>query len=211
MIEAYILAIIGVALAQASPGPNMMAVAGAALSQGRAAALHTVAGVAFAMLVWTAAVAFGLASVLAAFPFLMTGMKLIGGAYLCYLGAKALQAAWQGKAASIVPAKKMRTPFENWRRGLLVVLTNPKAALMWIAVGTFLFGSGLSTLQVIGFGPLAFVSATLIYGAYGLLFSTKVVMSAYGRFFRAVETLFGAVFGLLGIRLVMDAFEAIKR
>ena len=44
MIEAYLLTLIGVVGAQAAPGPNLMAVASAALGQGRKAALLVTLG-----------------------------------------------------------------------------------------------------------------------------------------------------------------------
>jgi threonine efflux protein len=81
-------------------------------------------------------------------------------------------------------------------------MTNPKAALMWSAVATFLFGMGLSNAQVLAFGPLAVASGLLIYGTYGLLFSTSIAASAFARFWRIIEATFGAAFGGLGAMLV---------
>ena len=210
MIEAYLVTLLGVALAQASPGPNMLAVAGAALGAGRRAALWTVAGVATGMLVWAALVAFGLGAVLALYPALLSGMKLLGGAYLLWLAFRAGRAAWAGGAPSVRADGTARTPRASWWRGMLVVLTNPKALLMWSAVATFLFGSGLSAWQVAGFGSVGAVSAALIYGAYALLFSSGVASRAYARAARAVEAGTGAAFGALGGRLVWDGVRELR-
>ncbi|WP_026381226.1 LysE family translocator [Afifella pfennigii] len=210
MLSAYLATLAGVILAQAAPGPNMLAVAGVALGQGRRSALMTVLGVACGVLVWSSAVAFGLAAVLALYPSFMTAMKLIGGAYLLYLGVKAVKAALTGKMGAIRVSQAPMAPAAALRRGLLVVLTNPKAALMWTAVGTFLFGAGLSALEVFAFGPLAFLTAALIYGAYAFLFSTGLAMRAYGRFARLVEGLFGLVFGALGGKLVLDGIREMR-
>ena len=210
MIEAYLVTLLGVALAQASPGPNMLAVAGAALGSGRAAALWTVAGVASAMLVWAALVAFGLGAVLALYPALLSGMKVLGGAYLLWLAVKGARAAWAGGAPSVRADPAKRSPFAAWRRGLLVVLTNPKALLMWSAVGTFLFGSGLSSMEVAGFGPIGALSAALIYGAYAVLFSTGIAARAYARATRTVEAGMGLAFGALGGRLVWDGVRELR-
>lgn len=210
MLDVYLTAVVGVVLAQAAPGPNFMAVAGAALGQGRRAAIFTVLGVATGMLVWAAAVAFGLAAVLALYPSLLSGMKLVGGAYLLYLAARAVLAAWRGGATSVQASRERLGALAAWRRGLLVILTNPKAALMWTAVATFLFGSGLSAPAVLSFGPVAFVSATLIYGGYGLLFSTGMALRAYARFARAVEALLGLTFGALGGKLIADGVGELR-
>ncbi|MBZ8133940.1 LysE family translocator [Afifella sp. IM 167] len=210
MLHAYLVTLAGVLFAQAAPGPNMLAVAGVALGQGRRAALLTVLGVASGVLLWSAAVAFGLAAVLALYPAFLTAMKVVGGSYLLYLGIKALRAAFTGAAGSVRVQAVRLDAGAAWRRGFLVVLTNPKAALMWIAVGTFLFGSGLTPLQVLGFGPLAFVTAALIYGAYAFLFSTGPALRGYARFARVIEGLFGSIFGLLGGRLLLDGIKELR-
>lgn len=210
MIEAYLVTIVGVALAQASPGPNMLAVAGAALGVGRSSALWTVAGVATGMLVWAALVAFGLGMVLALYPTLLSGMKLLGGAYLLWLAVKGVRAAWAGGAPSVRADARPRTPLAAWRRGLAVVLTNPKALLLWSAVGTYLFGSGLDPWQVAGFGPLGAASALAIYGAYAVAFSTGAASRAYARFTRPIEAFMGAAFGALGGRLIVDGVRELR-
>ncbi|HKJ61056.1 MAG TPA: LysE family translocator, partial [Hyphomicrobiales bacterium] len=183
----------------------------AALGQGRKAALMTVLGVATGMIIWAIAVAFGLAAVVALFPSLMTTMKILGGGYLCYLAFKALQAAWKGDEATIKANRQALSSLQNWQRGLLVIMTNPKAALMWTAVATFLFGAGLSTWAVLSFGPVAFTTALMIYGSYGLLFSSGLAARAYTRFARYVETLLGVTFGTLGCRLITDGLRDLQR
>lgn len=210
MLHAYLLALSGIALAQAAPGPNMIAVASAALGQGRRAAVFTVIGVASGMLVWASAVAFGLSAVLAIYPSLLSLLKMLGGGYLLLLAFRAIRAALAGGQQTVQPQMERTGPFAAWRRGLLVVLTNPKAALMWTAVATFLFGAGLTSQQVVGFGPVAFVSASVIYGAYGLLFSTGLAMRGYARFARSIEVVFGAAFGMLGIRLIHDGLRELR-
>lgn len=210
MLEAYLITLTGVALAQAAPGPNLLAVASAGLGQGRKAALMTVLGVATGMFIWAAAVAFGLAAVLAVYPTLLTAMKLLGGAYLFWLAVRALLSAWRGSETSIKAHGGQLSALAAWRRGLLVILTNPKAALMWTAVSTFLFGSGLEPWQVVAFGPVGAASALVIYGGYGLLFSSGFATRTYGRFARWIEVAFGAAFGALGGRLLADGIREMR-
>lgn len=211
MLEAYLLTWVGVMAAQASPGPNLVAVASAALGQGRREGILVTAGIASGMLVWALLVSFGLGMLFTAFPISLIILKLVGGAYLLWLGAKALRAAAVGGPATTIAADPaVRPGAAHWRRGVLVVLTNPKAALMWAAVATFLFGAGLSTAQVAGFGPLGTLSGFVIYGAYALLFSTRAVGALYRRFTRSVEAVFGAAFGLFGAKLLWDGARALR-
>jgi threonine/homoserine/homoserine lactone efflux protein len=210
MLQALFITWLGVCAAQASPGPNMMAVADAALGQGRRSALLTVAGIATGSLVWAGAAALGLGAMFQAFPALLTMLKFAGGAYLLFIGAKALIIAWRGQATTLAATRNSRSDLQSWRRGFVVVMTNPKAALMWSAVATFLFGSGLSGLQVLAFGPAVALSALAIYGGYGVVFSTGLASRAYDRFFRIIQTVFGAAFGALGITLLLSALKELK-
>lgn len=210
MLQALVIAWAGVCAAQAAPGPNMMAVAGAALRQGRGAALLVVSGIATGSLVWAAAVAIGFGALFSAVPALLTLLKFAGGAYLLYLAVRAVVAAIRGSAVSIRDGSEELSPLGAWRRGCLVVLTNPKAALMWSAVATFLYGAGYSNLEVLGFGPLVALSAALIYGTYGLLFSSGLAVSAYRRFARWIEAVFGALFGALGVMLLADGVRSLR-
>ena len=205
MFQAFFLAWMGVALAQVSPGPNMMAVIAIALGQGRRHALLVALGIASGTLVWAAAVALGLGVVFETFPVSLTLLKLVGGLYLLFIAVKALRATLAGGNGAVVAARAPVSAPGAWRRGFFVVMTNPKAALMWSAIATFLFGAGLGNAQVLSFGPVVAASAMLIYGGYALAFSTGVATRAYARFWRASEAVFGVAFGALGLTLLVSA------
>jgi threonine efflux protein len=210
MLEAFLAAWIGVALAQASPGPNMMAVAAVALSHGRKSALLVVAGIGTGSLVWAAAVAFGLGALFTTFPVLLTLLKFAGGIYLLFIALRALRAVFSGQATTVAPSTALLGDLAAWRRGLFVVMTNPKAVLMWSALATFLFGAGLNGWQVLAFGPVVALSALVIYGAYALLFSTGLAMLTYARFWRAIEAAFGLAFGALGATLLLWSLRDLR-
>ena len=210
MIEAYLLTLIGVAAAQAAPGPNLFAIASTALGQGRSPALCVTLGVSTGMMIWAIGIAFGLGALFSAYPVSLILLKFIGGAYLLWLASRALRSAFCGNTSSIAVDVNSRSTVGYWRRGLLVVLTNPKAALMWSAVGTVLFGANLQTWQVALFGPVGAMSAIVIYGSYAILFSTRYASNFYGRFSRWIEVLFGASFGSLGGKLVVDGVRELR-
>lgn len=211
MVEAFAITLFGVALAQAAPGPNFLAVVRAALGQGRKTALYTVLGIATGMFVWATMVAFGLAAVLAIYPALLTTMKICGGAYLLWMAYKAIMSSFHQQKMTIKADNQISSASGAWLHGLLVIMTNPKAALMWTAVGSFLFGNGFSATQVLAFSPIAAASATLIYGSYAFMFSSGLAIKTYSKFARWIELLFGTVFGLLGGKLLLDGIKEIKQ
>ena len=208
MLNIYLLTLGGLVLAQLAPGPNLLSVAGAALGDGLGSAFFVTLGIATAIFIWVVVAACGLATLMAIYPPLLVAMKLAGGAYLCVLALRAFRSAASGSGARIDADRRLSTPIAAWRRGMMVNLTNPKSALMWGALTTFMFGSGLSVTQVLGFAPLGFASAMLVYGTYALLFSTRHARRVYARFTRAIGALLGAAFGALGVSLIVDGLRS---
>ena len=203
MFSIYALTWLGVLAAQIAPGPSLVAVASVGLAQGRRPSLFVVTGISSGMLIWSLVTALGLGALIQAFPLSLLLMKFLGGGYLLFLGVKAARATLKGEAnATFAPDSRLLTDRLAWRRGVLVVLTNPKAALMWAAVASFLFGQGLSAWHVLLFGPLGALSGLIIYGTYAWLFSTGVAVRGYTRFARWFEGVFAMAFGAMGASLI---------
>jgi threonine/homoserine/homoserine lactone efflux protein len=113
------------------PGPSVLFVIGRALSIGRLGALLSVLGNAVGMLVLASAVSFGLGAVIQSSLVVFTIIKLAGAAFMVYLGIQAIRHRRQlPGAASATPRSKRRT----FAEGILVGVTNPKAAVFFIAV-----------------------------------------------------------------------------
>lgn len=210
ILETFAITWVGVIAAQASPGPNLAAVASIALGDGRRPALFCVLGIATGMLVWSLSTALGLTALLDAFPLSLVLLRFIGGAYLFWLAIKAIRSIIQGKPVTINADTAQRSDSAGFKRGLAVVLTNPKAVMMWAAVATFLFGAGLSAPQVVAFGPLGAFSGLVVYGFYAWLFSTQAAVKSYARASRGIEAIFAGAFGLLGGRLIFDGLQELR-
>ena len=210
MVELFLLTLMATIAAQLAPGPNFLAVAAAALGQGRMAGMCVAAGVACGVFFWVLLVAFGLGSLLELVPSALLALKIAGGLYLIYLASRGLRAAIKGEAVMLSADKKTISLRRNWLTGVLVVVTNPKAALMWIAMATFLFAGGGTWVHVLLFGPLGALSALAVYGLYAWLFSTNLAMRSYQRFSRVFEFSFASLFGLFGGKLLWDGMKELR-
>ncbi|MEV6699665.1 LysE family translocator [Streptomyces sp. NPDC051453] len=130
----HVAAAVGVlGLLTVVPGPDMAVVTRRALSAGPADALRTVGGIATGLLVWGALTMAGLAAVVAASPSTYLTVKLLGAAYLVFLGAQAL---WQNRPAAPATATPpgstgARPTGSPWRTGLVSNVLNPKIAVFY--------------------------------------------------------------------------------
>jgi len=210
MVELFAVTLLATIAAQLAPGPNFLAVAATALGQGRMAGMAVAAGVASGVFFWVILVAFGLGTVLELAPALMVALKIAGGLYLLYLAARGMRAGIKGEAVNLTADERGQSLRSNWQTGMLVVVTNPKAALMWIAMATFLFAGGGTWVHVLLFGPLGALSAMAVYGLYAWLFSTHVATRSYQKFSRVFEYSFASLFGLFGAKLFWDGLKELR-
>ncbi|WP_420035177.1 LysE family translocator [Streptomyces sp. cg28] len=156
------------------PGPSVLFVVGRALSQGRRAALTTVAGNTAGSYVLVAAVALGVGAVVERSIAVFTVLKLAGAAYLVYLGVQAIRqrrslqtvfAATDGQ-----PAKNSRTFWE----GFAVGVANPKTIVFFAAVLPQFVDreAGHTALQMLLLGLVFNVIAVTSDSIWGLVAAT---------------------------------------
>ncbi|MEM8563294.1 MAG: LysE family translocator [Pseudomonadota bacterium] len=211
MLETYLLTWSGIILAQLAPGPNLVAVASAALAHGRRTALYIVFGIAVGTFLWSIAAATGLGELIKAFPSSMTALKLLGGGFLMYLGLRAMRKVIKG--TTDLPIALDDNPMSThraWLRGLIVVITNPETALMWVSVDAYLNDHKLSAIDTLAFGPLSVLSGAVVYLTFAYLFSTGVATEGYKRFSLWFEAAFALAFFALGASFLLTLFTHVK-
>ncbi|NIE77155.1 LysE family translocator [Pantoea sp. Ap-967] len=192
----------------ASPGPSNMRIMGVAMQDGRRSALCLAAGVVSGSLFWGSLAATGISAVLAKYAQALVIMKILGGAYLLYLGFKAARSALQTdeQLANAAGIPQKASELQLYQRGLLMHLTNPKALLGWIATMSLGLGAeaSQSTVAIILAG-CAFLSVTIFCG-YAIVFSTAPMIRAYQRARRFIEGSLAMVFGAAGLKLLLARF-----
>lgn len=114
-----------------TPGPDLLLIVGRATAQGVRAGVAAAFGIAAGCLVHTAAVALGVAALLAASSTAFELVKLAGAAYLVWLGIKLLRAR---PAATTVDAPAPAPARAIFWQGFLTNVLNPKVALFFLAL-----------------------------------------------------------------------------
>jgi len=114
-----------------TPGQDMIYVIGRSLAQGRMAGLCSAVGVIIGILVHTALAAIGVGAILQASETLFTALKLVGAAYLVYLGIRMIATREVPIDARAGTARS--SPAWLVMQGVLSNVTNPKIILFFFA------------------------------------------------------------------------------
>jgi threonine/homoserine/homoserine lactone efflux protein len=189
-----------VALLVVTPGADMAMVTRVAVARGFAPATRTVLGIAAGTMLWALLSAAGLAALVAASATAFNVLKLVGAAYLMFLGIQALLSSLRrGQAVAAPVERAVSSPF---RMGLVTNLLNPKLAVFYtsflpqfIAPGepVLLKSVALASIHAgLGIAWLAFYARTLV--AAGRMLSRPRVR-------RTLDRLTGTVLVALGLKL----------
>ncbi|MEU8460076.1 LysE family translocator [Streptomyces sp. NPDC029003] len=156
------------------PGPSVLFVIGRALAQGRRAALTTVVGNTLGAYVLVVAVALGVGAVVERSVLVFTGLKLIGAAYLVYLGVRAFRQRGSLREAFAGDAPAAHGSLRTLAEGFAVGVANPKTIVFFAAVLPQFVdrGAGHVTLQMLELGFVFNVIAIVSDSAWGLVAAT---------------------------------------
>jgi threonine/homoserine/homoserine lactone efflux protein len=179
------------------PGPAVLYVVAQSIDQGRRAGVVSALGIAGGGMVHVFAATVGLSSLLLSSATLFEAVKLVGAAYLVYLGVRRLLTRVTDDPVEREP-RPLRALF---RRGVVVNVFNPKTALFFFAflpqfVDT---GRGAAWLQIALFG-LTFVAIAVLSDSMYALAAGTAAARLRGRAFRAVQRwVSGSIFVVLGV------------
>jgi len=184
-----------------TPGPDVAFIVATGVSEGRRPALWASVGISLAMFAHSVFAAAGIAAIVATSDLAYDLIRFGGAAYLIYLAYKSFRSNPFVAGAQITA----RSPVENFRRGLLTNLLNPKAILF---SGVFLpqFASpayGPVFQQIVALGAVLAVLGWLFQSALSIAsgsFGQWLLSSARRQAF--LERLMGVVFLGLAVRLL---------
>jgi threonine/homoserine/homoserine lactone efflux protein len=195
----HIPAFLGVvALISVTPGPDTALVVRNAVSRGRRGGLMTALGSASGLLVWGLAFAVGIGALLAASATAFAVLKLIGAAYLVWLGTRML--LHPGAAAPAGP----RASGSAYRQGLLTNLLNPKAAAFFTALVPQFLTDDASPAAPLVLAAIAAAGSLLGLALFATGASAARRRLTRPRVRRALDRVTGTVLVGLGVRLALE-------
>jgi threonine/homoserine/homoserine lactone efflux protein len=191
-----------------TPGPDTALVTRNALVGGRRAGVFTIVGIGSGLVVWTLAATVGIAAVLRTSEPAFVAVKIVGSAYLIFLGAQALWGTVRGVGPRVAlpsPGTDLIRPRLAFRQGAVCNLGNPKIAIFFTSfLPQFARGDHPSFT--------ALLILALAFSAIGLTWLSiyNVVLAKAGDLLRrptmrrVVEGITGTTLVLFGIRLAAE-------
>ncbi|TNC13221.1 LysE family translocator [Methylobacterium terricola] len=145
-----------------TPGPGLFYVAARTLAGGRAEGVASSLGTGLGGLVHVLAGGLGVSALVVTSADMFTVLKLVGAAYLVWIGYRTLRAAHDG-SDMVLAAAKPAGPGRAFREGVLVEALNPKTAAFFLAfVPPFVDPSaGSVALSFVMLGAVSVVLNTL--------------------------------------------------
>jgi len=206
-------AFLGIAiLVIVAPGQDTALTIRNTLVGGRRTGIATGAGVVSGLATWTVASSAGLAALIVASQPVFLAIRLIGAAYLVFLGLQALYGAIKKPSHARTPSPSRGegqgrglSAFTGYRQGLISNLSNPKIIVFFLSLlPQFVTRSSASFLGLLLLGGI-FCSITLTW-----LTLYAIVVARIGDFLRrdrvrrAIEATSGVVLVGLGLRLATN-------
>jgi len=209
IIDHQIIAFAGIAaLLTITPGQDTVLVIRNVMAQGQRAGLLTTFGICCGLFVHAALSAVGLSLILLKSATAFEVVKLLGAAYLIWLGAQSLWQAFHGsnrEFGKAIPKQRSTKSVPCFVQGFLTNILNPKVAVFYLAFlpqfispGDWVFGKS--------------ILLALIHWVEGILWLSIVVLffSRFRKWFdrshirRTIEATTGAILIAFGTRLALE-------
>ncbi|TAI62449.1 LysE family translocator [Bradyrhizobium sp. Leo170] len=115
-----------------TPGPNMIYLISRSITQGPAAGIVSLGGVALGFVFYMLSAAFGITALLFAIPYAYDALRFAGAAYLLWLAWQALKPG--GRSPFQVKKLQVDSPRKLFAMGFVTNLLNPKIAMLYLAL-----------------------------------------------------------------------------
>lgn len=202
-IEQLLAFLTAALLVTASPGPDNLMVLSMGLSKGRRHGMAFGLGCALGCLSHTLLAVVGVSALIKASPVAFTALKVCGGAYLVWMGVRALRSSGTLRLDQAPAEESLARLFF---KGVFANAINPKVVLFFLSfLPQFVVtGKGDESLQLAQLGLVFTAQAALLFGLLGYF------SGAIGRWIHRqprlglwLDRVAGAVFVALGVKLVV--------
>lgn len=201
----------------ASPGPGVLMTIMKSIEHAYKGAIWTICGTATGALIMAAISVTGVGLLLRANPDMYTALRLVGAAYMIYLGVK----NWRVKGRSIESAIRQRQtldkdkpmslairPLHFFLEGIMLQMTNPMLIMFFVSLfPQFVDPSMQVTPQYVTLAFTYFALILLIHSGYSLVTTAFRSFLSNDRVNTWIYRIGGSIFIVLAIKVLWDVFQ----
>lgn len=202
MLPSFLLVVL---LVELTPGPNMGWLALLSASEGRRAGFAATAGIGLGLAIIAAASALGLAQLAQASAVMFNLLRYAGAAFLLWMAWE----AWVGKR-EVSPStfRENDRPAKHFRRGLIINLLNPKAAVFFITVlPLYIAADEPVAMQTVQLSVVYVAIATLIHIIIVLLAGRAHGWLSSGPYARLARRGFAVMLAVIALWFFVSTFR----
>ena len=193
-------------LAVMSPGPSFLITARTAVVRSRMDGVKIALGLGAGTVVWAAAALLGLNFLFQQFPWLFFAMKVAGALFLLWIAYQIFRHAADPIELNEGEGNEDHNPL---LRGFLTQIANPKVVVFFGSVFIAILPNEVPGWMIAALIAIVTMNEIVWYSLVSLLFASSPVRRFYLMAKSWIDRATAALLGLLGLRLLRQAGEAV--
>lgn len=191
-------------LAVMGPGPDFMMITRNSLVYSRRAGKYSAVGLGLGILVHVFYSIVGIGLIISKSILLFSFIKMVGAAYLVYVGYKSLTAKSSKAKLDNVEEKKDLAPIEALKMGFITNVTNPKVTLFFLSVFTQVIDPGTPLSWQILYGLEMSLATMAWFILVATAFTHRSIKNRVSGIQHYAEKAMGVILIALGIKLALS-------
>jgi threonine/homoserine/homoserine lactone efflux protein len=192
-----------------TPGPNMIYLISRSITQGPAAGIVSLGGVALGFVFYMLCAAFGITALLFAVPYAYDALRFAGAAYLLWMAWQALRPG--GRSPFQVKQLQVDGPRKLFAMGFVTNLLNPKIAMLYLALLPQFIDPAVGSVltQSLALGAIQIVISVSVNAMIALAAgSIAVFLGTRPSWLLVQRWLMGTVLAGLAVRMALETRKA---
>ena len=191
-------------LAVISPGPDFIMAVRNSLKYSRKTGIFTAVGFGLGIATHIAYCLAGLAMIISQSILLFNAIKLLGAAYLIYIGIRSILAKSSKIDIKTIEKEKDISPWQAIKIGYLTNILNPKATIFYLGLFTLVITP--QTPPAVLAAASAIMVATIIawFSMVAVFMTNKHIRTIYQKFQNAINKTLGGFLVLLGLKIALS-------
>ncbi|QIZ08207.1 LysE family transporter [Priestia megaterium] len=198
-IEVFLVGV----LAALSPGPDFVVVMKNSLGIGRKYGIATALGIASALIVHITYTILGFSIILEKYPVIFNVIKIIGAAYLLWLGWQGIRSKAQSESLQDIGIQRLLKPSTilGFREGFLCNVLNPKSALFFLSVFSQFIGNNTPNWMRWIYGGVIILAVGLWFILLAILISNNYFKKMYQQYMHCFDRGLGIILIIFAVTI----------